>query len=259
MRFRNFLILFLMIFTFAAQAYVVSAQNPTEFNSVSGSVADILIAEEWPGELANTTITIRLKNTALWYTLTTENVWTTSYARNSAQFPSILGIIGTNTLKLNLPETTLSGGVAVVKIVNIWVNTQFESGDYDVLADVSAVIQGDIVTYPDIDLGHKFVTDVTTTIPLDKKYMAYFTNDAAWWSAAVLINDTDTNKDITVTFVLTASTLTRTYSVSSHSQKILDFFNDSALSGQTGYLKVYLPPGTDFMTLCGDGTQLFSR
>lgn len=151
--------------------------------------------------------------------------------------------------------------LSIVKITNVWVNTQYQSGDYDILADISAVVYGDIVTYSDIVLGHKYTADPPdeNDIPVDRKYIAYFCNSGNWWSAGVFINDTDNEQTVTVNFILGGDTVSKTYTVPAHSQKVLPFYSDPTLAGGTGYLRVYLPPGTNFITLCGDGTQLFSQ
>ncbi len=259
MRFKSLLIALFCLVFFQAGAFVVTVQNQTTFSSLGGQVGDLMLVEDYAGELANTTVTIRLKNSSLWYTLSEDNIVTTSYARNSESFPVILGIIGTNIIKITFPQNTLSGGVAIVKITNIWVNTQYEEGDYDILADVSAVVYGDIVTYSDIVLGHKFSEEEAVSIPIDRKYLAYFSNEGNWWSAGVFINDTDSKQTFTIDFFFEEDSVSKTYSAEPHSKKVLPFYSDPTLRGGSGYLRVYLPPGTDFITLCGDGTQLFSQ
>ena len=242
-----------------AAAYTVTVQNPESFSSKAGPAGDVMIIEDFAGELSGVTMTVRLQNVALWYTITEQNLVSQSYTDSGGLFPTALGIIGTNRITISFPAYT-GPSPAVIRLTNVWVNSQYLDSEADVKADFMAVIYGIPVERNGVVLAH-WTPEMgnPTDIPLNKSYLRYWSCEGKWWAGAALMNDSSAPADIGLAFHTRAGQeVSVSYRVPAGGTEIVAFYNDPRLAGHSGYVRITVPPGCEASLLLGDGTQMVS-
>jgi len=249
--------LFMLVLAVSCFAFTATVQNVESFSSKAGPAGEIFIAEDFAGELSGVTMTVTLTNSALWYTVTDSNLVSNSY-KDSGVFPSALGIIGTNRIIVSFPVYSPLDPV-VVRLTNVWINSQYFERETDATAKFSAVVYGYPIERSGVVLAHWTPSDDPggPVIPLDKTYLKYFSCVGKWWTGAVLINDTGGPVDVQVKFTLEDGTgFTNIYTVAPGTGEVLPLYADPRIQGHSGYIRATVPPGCGFNLLIGDGNQM---
>ena len=240
-----------------ALAYGVVVQNDQTFSTLKTTLPDVLVTEEFGGELSGTTLRIQLHNAILNRTLLAEANLTASPA---AALPIVDGLFGSDTIVLKFPTRTNFAEDAYVWLQNVPIRADSDI-PIDITADFSATVLNVFVQKEGIVLAHYSPRgEVTTEIK-------YFTSAGKWWSGAVLINDTSDEKTVKLRFQFNGQELSREVTVQPHSLLVMGFYQGAdserfltvpPLDGQTGYVRAEIPPGCSFQVLLGDGTQMVS-